>query len=419
MDPQINKNLKHNILVNLLDGGFFGFAIGFATFSTVIPLFVSSLTSSATLIGLVPAIHSVGWQFPQLFTARRVSQQARYKPMVVWMTTQERLPFLGLALVAWFSPQLGIQTSLILTFVLLIWQGLGGGFTATAWQSMIGKIIPSETRGTFFGAQSAAANLLASLSAILAGLILQRLAGPLDFSLNFLLCFLAMVVSWFFLSLTREPSRAPTEEMQQIDFWKDLRLILRQDSNFRWFLVVRMLSQLAVMGYAFYTVYVVKYLGMSDLSVGILTSVLLATQIIANPIMGLLGDRWSHRRVMVVGIAASVFSALLAWRAPSASWFYPVMILAGISSVAIWTIGMAMIQQFGKEVQRPSYIGLGNTLIAPFTILAPFLGGWLAEKMGYPSTFLASAIFGLITVGILQWLVHDPVPQEALVQIEV
>ncbi len=403
------KSLKHNIAVNLLDGGFFGFAIGFASFTTIIPLFVSSLTDSAILIGLIPAIHSVGWQFPQIFTARRVAQQERYKPMVVLMTIQERLPFLGLAVVAWFSPSLGTQKALILTFLLLIWQGLGGGLTATAWQSMIGKIIPSETRGTFFGAQSAAANLLASVSAILAGIILQRLASPQDFSLNFLLCSIAMLISWIFLTLTREPSRPPQPEIPQADFWRGLRSILRQDQNFRWFLIVRMLSQLAVMGYALYTVYAVNTLGMSDFSVGVLTSVLLATQIVANPIMGWLGDHWSHRQVMQVGIIASVLSAILAWWAPSAAWFFPVQILAGVSNVAVWTIALALIQQFGSEDQRPAYIGLSNTLIAPFTILAPFLGGWLAERMGYPATFMASALFGIATVVILQMRVRDPV----------
>jgi MFS family permease len=405
---EIRSNLRFNLVVNLLDGGFFGFALGFASFITVIPLFVSSMTSSAVLIGLIPAIHSVGWQLPQLFTARQVSSQVRFKPMVMFMTVQERLPFLGLALVAWFSPVLGVQLALILTFILLIWQGLGGGFAATAWQSMIGKIIPSENRSTFFGAQSSAANLLASLSAILAGLILQRLASPLDFSLTFLLAFLAMAVSYIFLAFTREPAY-PTRPIQQpTAFWKGLREILNCDINFRWFLAVRMISQLAIIGYAFYTVYVVNDLGMSALSVGVLTSVLLATQIIANPFMGWISDHWSHRGMMISGVIASIFSAVIAWQAPTAAWFFPVMVLAGISNVALWTIGIAMIQEFGEEHQRPAYIGLANTLIAPFTILAPFLGGWLAELSGYPATFLVSAIFGLITLGILIWLVKDP-----------
>jgi len=77
----IQKNLLHNFLVNLIDGGFFGFGIGFASFSTVIPLLVSQLTNSPILIGLIPAIHSMGWQLPQLLTAKKVSQLPQLKNM--------------------------------------------------------------------------------------------------------------------------------------------------------------------------------------------------------------------------------------------------------------------------------------------------------------------------------------------------
>jgi MFS family permease len=116
---------------------------------------------------------------------------------------------------------------------------------------------------------------------------------------------------------------------------------------------------------------------------------------------------------MAVGLLASILSALLAWWAPSAAWFFPVMILTGIANVAIWTISIAMIQQFGREEQRPIYIGLSNTLVAPFTILAPFLGGWLAELNGYTSAFSASAVFGLITLIILVFIVKEPARVQA------
>ena len=155
-----SKNFPFNFIVNMIDGGFFGLGLGFASFSTVLPLFVSNLTHLAILIGLIPAIHMVGWQLPQLFTARRVAQQKRYKPMVMFFTIQERLPFLGLAEFSWFIPNIGPKIALVLTFMFLVWQGLGGGFTATAWQSMIGKIIPADRWGIFFGFQSAASNLL-------------------------------------------------------------------------------------------------------------------------------------------------------------------------------------------------------------------------------------------------------------------
>ena len=70
----VRKNLKHNLIVNIADGSFFGFGIGISSFSTIIPLFVSTLTNSAILIGLIPAIHNMGWQLPQLFTAQKISR---------------------------------------------------------------------------------------------------------------------------------------------------------------------------------------------------------------------------------------------------------------------------------------------------------------------------------------------------------
>ena len=55
------NHLRYNVTVGLMDGGLFGVALGFASFGTILPLFVASMTDSATLIGLVPAIHSAGW----------------------------------------------------------------------------------------------------------------------------------------------------------------------------------------------------------------------------------------------------------------------------------------------------------------------------------------------------------------------
>ena len=407
--PEIMKSLKRNIFANLLDGGFFGLALGFSSFITVLPLFVSTLTDSPILIGLIPAIHMIGWQLPQLLTVRSVSRQRRFKPMVMLMTIHERLPFLGLAIVAFFSTAIDPRLTLFLTFLMLIWQGLGGGFTATAWQSMIGKIIPSNRRGTFYGAQSAAANLLSSLSAVLAGVILERLSSPTDYSLLFLLAGLSMGVSYFFLSMTIEPENAPVEpEIEPERFWHGLRTILREDRNFRWFLAARMLSQLAVMGFAFYTVYGVRNHGLSEGTVGIMTAVMLGAEIAVNPLVGWMGDKWSHRAALSIGVAAAATSAFLAWWAPGPSWFYLIFATAGIAYAALWTASLAMILEFGSETQRPAYIGLANTLIAPATILAPFLGGWLADIAGYPAAFLASLVSGLATLAVLQIYVKDP-----------
>jgi len=409
IDLEIRKNLRHNFIVNLLDGGFFGFAIGLSSFTAFIPIFVNRMTSSAILIGLVPALHNVGWQFPQLFTAGWTSRLRRFKPAVIILTIFERLPFLGLAIVAWFLPALGKQNTLILTFLLLACQGMSGGLTANPWTSMIGKIIPTELRGTFFGAQSSAANALASVGAIMAGLILNKVSDRFDFSLLFMLSSFLMVVSWFFIASTKEPvDNTKVIPSTKQPFWKGTRTILKKDTNFRWFLAGRFFSQFASMGFAFYIIYAINSFGMNEFTAGIITATLTGTAILANPIMGWAGDRWGHRHLMIIGILAATFSSLLAWKASSLNWFYLIMVLTGMASVAIWTIALTLTVEFGSEAERPLYIGLSNTLVAPATILAPLIGGVIADRFSYPNLFLCSAAAGIITLVIFYFFFREP-----------
>ena len=414
LEESVRKTLKYNLTVNLLDGAFYGLGWGFGSVGTIITLFVSRMTHSAVLIGLIPAIHAVGWQLPQLFMANSVSRLRRYKPMVMWMTIHERLPYLGLALVALFMTTLGNKAALGLTFIMLIWQGLGAGFTANGWQTMIAKIIPSDWRGTFFGAQAALANVLMSIAAISAGYILDRVHDPLNFTACFLLTVVGMGLSMVFLGLTREPvDNEKTIPEYQPSPWKGGLEILRRDKNFSAFVVVRLLAQFATMGFAFYIVYGLRRFGMSDLTAGFLTAAVTITSTIANALMGWLGDRLGHRAMLIAGSVAVTLSSLLAWGAPSLNWMYPVFILSGLANVAYWTIGMAITTEFGTEETRPTYIGLSNTLVAPFTIIAPLLGGWIADTAGFQATFMVSAVGGLVTAGLLFWLVRDPRPRQS------
>jgi hypothetical protein len=73
------------------------------------------------------------------------------------------------------------------------------------------------------------------------------------------------------VALTREPESPPAVGRRS-GISGGHRGHPRRDANFRWFLAARMLSQVAVMAYAFYTVYAVRSLGMSEVTVGVMTS---------------------------------------------------------------------------------------------------------------------------------------------------
>jgi MFS family permease len=273
---------------------------------------------------------------------------------------------------------------------------------------MIGKVIPGEIRGTFFGFQSAAANLLSSVGALVAGVLLDRLHYPQGFLACFSLTAVMMVFSYIFMGMTKESSRSlPLSTEHVLPLWKHVKVILARDADFRWFLISRTLAQFGTMAFAFYTVYAVRQLQMSELEAGAITSVLLITQVIANPLFGWIADRWSRKWVMVAAAISCAASALLAFWAPSLSWFYPVVIFQGLANTVYWTIGLAYSMEFGEENERPTYVGMANTLVAPSAVIAPLLGGWLADSAGYPATFLLAAFFSIITGLVLTIFVHD------------
>jgi len=323
--------------------------------------------------------------------------------MVMRLTIHERLPFVGLAIVAWFSSSLDNNLALILIFGLLIWQGLGGGFCANPWQNMIGKVIPDRMHGLFFGAQSGSANVLMTAGALITGAILERLPTPGNYALTFLLASIALMLSYGAFALIREPHHKAVQFAQNRgDFRQQLVSILKEDVTFRKFLLIRSLIQIGVMAIGFYTVYTVRQFNAPGSAIGVMTAIMSITKVFANLILGRIGDSKGHLFSLQLGGITLSLSALVAWWAPSYQWFYLAFVLAGVAYVTAWTTPMAMTLQFGDYKQRPAYIGLSNTVTAPSALLAPVLGGWLADTAGYPATFLVALLAGILIFGVLQ-----------------
>lgn len=420
---EIRKNVRYNFTVNILDAAFYGFgALGLASIVTVIPLFLNSLHASTLLIGLITSFHAIGWQLPQLFTANRVAKMRRYRPFTVFMTLHERWPFIGLMLIAIGLPFLGEQVALWLTVIMVMIFSLGGGLAATSWQSMIAKVMPKERIGTFYGTQSGVANLTAAVGAVAAGFILKNMPFPQGYVVCFLVTAVTIFISMGFLASTREPHHDDEEDPATTVHpvnpeygWRKMLGIVRDDVNFRWFLTGRTLAQFANMALAFYTLYAVKHFAMNEQTAGILTGVLLLAKTVGGPLLGWMGDRWGHRTVLVLGALIMSLSAGLALAAPNIGWLYVVYALSGLADASMWTTAMAFTQAFAEGRDKPLYIGLANTLTAPFTLLAPFVGGALAESFGFGSTFAVSVVCGVLGAVVFQYAVRNPEPTRRVV----
>ncbi|MCB0132747.1 MAG: MFS transporter, partial [Caldilineaceae bacterium] len=133
-----------------------------------------------------------------------------------------------------------------------------------------------------------------------------------------------------------------------------------------------------------------------------------ASQAVMNLIWGVIGDRQGHKMVLTGAAVAMISAVLVTWYAPSAAWLTATFILLGAYLAADSVSALNIILEFCPPEDRPTYIGLTNTLLAPVLIVAPLIGGWLATWAGYRGLFIAALSVGLIGVLLLAFWVNEP-----------
>ncbi len=406
----LERSARRNFWMNVGDGATFAFGLSMVSRYTVLPLFVSRMNSDPLLLGVLPALFSLGWLLPQLFTAPLVSSLPRRLPFVLKVTIGERLPFLlfGIVLLLW--PQLPPWVLLVTCFGCYVVHTICAGVAATAWQDLLARVVPADRWGRLFGMTNALGGGLGVLGALVAGWALMQLPFPQNVGLLSLLCFAALVVSFVFLALVVEPSQPTAPRVPMLLYLRGLLPLLRRDAAFRSYLFSRSTIALALTGHSFITAAALARFSVSDALVGTFTAWLLGSQAVAHYLLGSLSDRWGHKQVLELSTAVGVASLLLALVAPSPSTgLWPCLSWSACASAGYQLSGYTLAMAFSNEAERPTYIGLANTALAPVGIIGPLAVAQLAASFGYPTLFATTALIGAIG---LVWL-HRAVPVRA------
>ena len=430
-----------NFSVNLWDITFITLGFSLISRETVIPVLVSQLTDSKLAIGLIPAMVSLGLYLPQLLTANMAERMVYKKPFVMLVgSLWERSPYLLVGLVVFLFAVSHPPIALVAVLGGVGLATMGAGVATPAWLDMIAKVIPVNKRGIWLGLGHGLGQLMGVLGAFLVSRILVSFAFPGNYSLLFVLAFVVMIVSWGGLALTREPPSARTKETVPLyEYLGRLPGVLTKNHNYRRYLISKSLVNAGAMSAGFFAVYGTELYALDGRGVGLLTGVLVGTQAVLNPLWGLLADRFGHKSVLAsaaIFLVLAPLSALIlgggggaqavgagldagaGWRGPAPGLS---SILGGVPPSLVLTFvflaaylsadhtsSLNIILEFCASEDRPTYVGLTNTLLAPVLICAPIFGGWLAGALGYGALFgTALAVSAAAAVSMLFW-VREP-----------
>jgi MFS family permease len=412
-DPDIARHFRRNFFTNGMDMVTWLLGMSFMSISAIMPVYVRHLTDSPLIFGLIPALTDFGWFAPQLFLAPYVERLPRKYPWVMVLGAIERIPFLVLPVVVIALDGLSSNVAVLIFMILWMWKAFGSGFVATPWQEMLAKVIPVSNRGRFFGFANLSGQLLGVGGSAVAMTLLATLPYPSNFAASFAVGGLWVWLSYGFIALTREPARPAATHSQRLnrEYGRRLLSILKRDVNFRTYLGSRWLSYFGSMAAGFIAVYAVEQFRLPDSVAAVYTGILYAASVVGYGLGGALGDRLGHRRVMqLAGVMwITALSTMLLVTITQATWLlYVVFALLGFGNAVGVVSDFNLAMEFGPEAERPTYVGLTRTSTGPALLIAPLIGGLIAQSIGYPAVFVTSLCFAVIGLYVLSARVKEP-----------
>jgi MFS family permease len=284
-----------------------------------------------------------------------------------------------------------------------------GGLAGPAWNAMLAKVIAPSRRGRLFGLSSALGGLLGVGGAAISRQVLVDNAYPISFGICFTLAFGSHVLSWICLTLNREPALAPTKApISMSAYWRRLPGVLRENVNFARYLIGRSLLTLGYMGTTFYIVYARQRFQVDDAFAANLTMAALISQTLSTPLLGWLADHWGHKLLTEVTTVIGLLGVILIAVAPGPVWLYGVFMLVNAAVAGLSIATMSITMEFSSPEEVPTFAALANTILAVPVLVAPLLGGWLVEALGYPALFAGAIVFLAAGLAVMRFGVREP-----------
>jgi predicted MFS family arabinose efflux permease len=115
---------------------------------------------------------------------------------------------------------------------------------------------------------------------------------------------------------------------------------------------------------------------------GILISSYSITFIVASPAFGLVADRWSPKRLLILAHGGAVVMLFLASRAPSLPWLYGATALFGLAEAVVWPARGALVPLLVDEDRLVQANGMMGVAWQVPLVIGPALSALMVRVLG-------------------------------------
>ena len=397
---------RRNFAFLIVDGATFAFAISLLSEATIMPAFVSALTGSSLLVGLVAATFAIGHYLPQLVGAHLVLGRARRKPLFLGIVIAERFGILAIALSATLIGVAPPNLVIALFFIAFAFYSVTTGLIGPVYGDFVAKAL-TKSRGVFFGTVQLIGGALGFSAALWAESILKSQGFPGGTQTVFWVSFALSFLSIFFVAgLKEEPYPLVEARPRFMTTVRKIPGIVVGDRNYGRFLLARAFLALSTLGMGFVVVNGIRgALVPSDAA--LLAAVFILSQAVIGFALGVVGNFLGWRVVVIAGGVLIVLGMVGATFAQSVISYIGVFVLLGGAN-AVTVIGDPnMSIEMAPPDKTGLYLGTTSTFLAPFFIAGPLVAGALEPAVGFTSIFLTAAALALVGL-VLAWRTEEP-----------
>ncbi len=371
----------------------------------VLVAFLSNLTASPILLGLILPIRDGAWALPQLWVSGFL--QSMPSKMVMY----RRLSVLRIA--AWGTVALAINTIrnpdvLLPAFFIAFSAGaLTSGLSGLPFLEVVSKTIPARRRGGFFAWRFGLGGLLGIGGSLFVRWMLDP-NGPLPYPRNFGL----LAALWFGLAsislllyngVVEPPDLVTRARASFTSQFRRAVLFLKTDPGYRRFLVMQSSLLLGGAATPFFAIFVQQKLGGPKEMVALYLGTTTFFNLLSNILFGRISFRHGNRRVMFLaaatGITMSVIVLALAALAgplglsPLAASYclVPVFALVGIRGTAIGVSGNSLLLEIAPPEDRSLYVGFTQSFMG-VVLLSTSLSGVVVALLGFQTVVLVTLL---------------------------
>lgn len=311
-----------------------------------------------------------------------------------WLGKRKALAAIGYGLAAFTKPVFPLAPTVAWLAAARFVDRVGKGIRGAPRDALVAEISPPHLRGASFGLRQSLDTVGAFLGPLLAIGLMWLFAN--DFTLVFWVAVLPAFLSFFLvLFAVHEPSRAAA--LRKVHMPLSRPELARLGTAYWWIVAVSALFTLARFSEAF--------LILRALSAGMPTMLLPVVLVIMNVAYalsaypaGALSDRFDRVTILIIGLLLLIVADVTLAFAPG--------LVGVVIGVALWGIHMGftqgllatLIADAAPPELRGTAFGVFHLVTGVALLLASVVAGVLWESIGPRGTFLAGAVFALLTV---------------------